>query len=160
MERKFSKLTIEMDALRLSTAPATNDRVYQSDTYAQPGALFLIPLERPWPFGIGEVSHTDTSGRVFFRWYGNNGNATHGQFERGWITMSRTVYYQDEPRRVTHTPYYDINVLINQDDILCHSFTLTKDKRLPRSLLNFASTHKDVWWTESDSECERAEQRN
>jgi hypothetical protein len=59
---------------------------------------------------------------------------------------NKEIYYQDEPKRPSHSPYYDTNVLIHQSDIVCHSFTLTKEKRLPGIILEVAAKHPNIWW--------------
>ena len=89
---------------------------------------------------------TDGDGRVYFQWLGNNKYTVKGQFEAGWKMKCDTIYYQDEPRRYTHVPYYETDMLVYQDNILCHSFQLTADKRLPEKLIDFARTHEDIWW--------------
>jgi len=130
-----------------STSPEIDDnRPYQTGHHAQPGSLFLIPLAEPFPFGVGEVIRTDEEGRVYFRWLGNNEYSARGAYERGWIMRDKEIYYQDEPKRPSHSPYYDTDVLIHQSDIICHSFTLTKEKRLPGIILEVAARHPNIWW--------------
>ena len=132
-----------------STAPEeADDRIYQQGNYAQPGSLFLIALDRPWPFGIAKVLRTDENGRVYFQWLGNSAYKANGRFELGWKMKCTTIYYQDKPRRSVHVPYCEASLLVHQKDILCHSFTLTKDKKLPKAILDFAAEHENIWWTQ------------
>jgi len=131
-----------------STAPDEgDDRVYQTGSYAPDGALFLIPLEKPFAFGIGKVTRTDEHGRVYFQWMGNNKNTPRGTYKKGWLRPDGELYYDDKPRHKSHEPYYEIQLMINQSDIICHSFHLTPTGRLGSWVIEYASEHDDIWWT-------------
>jgi hypothetical protein len=130
-----------------STAPDMADGVpYQVGNNAHKGALFIIALQHPWTFGLGQVMKTEEDGRIKFRWYGGKGKAPTGQYMKGWMGPRKTPYYADEPRRPSDLPYYEIDMHVHQADIECHSFSLTSTNRIPTAVLDFMRASPDIQW--------------
>ena len=49
-----------------STAPdAVDNRPYRIHGHAQPGAFIILPLCRPWPFGLAQLVRTDSEGLIY-----------------------------------------------------------------------------------------------
>ena len=52
----------------------------------------------------------------------------------------------------------DDNIVMNQREVLLHSFQLTADQRLPPALITAISNHDCIWWSDevaSDKKTER-----
>ena len=113
------------------------------------GALVVVPLVEPHPFGIAKVISSDEKGKLLLQWLGNRDNKIQGPYETGWNASARSQYYATKPRNETHKPYTTTqdNVILNQRDVIMHGFELTKNKNLPAPLLRAIARNPLVWWS-------------
>ena len=128
-------------------------RPFQTGTWAAAGTLVVVPLDRPYPFGIGKVLQAAADGTLDIQWLGSTTNNIKGAFDLGWTTP-RTLapYYAATRRRDSHRPYRvaeDATVAFHQRDIVLHGFTLTAARRLPAPVLRAIAAHPDVWWDDT-----------
>ena len=135
------------------TAPSsTVDRPYLRGECADAGSLVVVPLGRPYPFGLGRITEVLEDGYLLIRWYGNESNRPQGTYLPGWKATrrggERTVYYADARKRSVDTPYMtsDDGVCLHQRDITIHSFALTNTFRLSTPLLRVIARDVYVWW--------------
>jgi hypothetical protein len=121
---------------------------YRTGEWVQKGALILVPLERPWPFGIGLVLGCDNDGNMDIQWLGNKKCLPNGTFKKGWIRATGNVYYSDTPEVVTDKPYTtkDEKITFNQRDVQMHSFELTPARKISQPMLRAIGYNKKVWW--------------
>ena len=121
---------------------------YRTGEWVQKGALILVPLERPWPFGIGLVLDCDNDGNMDIQWLGNKKCLPNGTFKKGWIRATGNVYYSDTPEVVTDKPYTtkDEKITFNQRDVQMHSFELTPARKISQPMLRAIGYNKKVWW--------------
>ena len=129
---------------------------YQTRGNAPMRSLFMIALDKPFAFGIGEVSGTDSDDRVYFQWMGSVSDAPDGSFKRGWITPRGTAYFDLDRRAENDDPYYEKDLIVHQKDIICHSFYLTGDYNLTPAVKEFAANHTNIWWNGSNWPAESA----
>jgi hypothetical protein len=132
-----------------STSWETDEkRKFQTGAWVEKGSLVLVPLEKPFPFGIAKLIECDSRGNLRMQWYGNNKLHPEGKYEPGWITPSGRKYYAKTQETLDDKPYLteDDGVLMHQRDVLLHDFELTKGERLPEALLEQIALHPLVWW--------------
>ena len=120
------------------------------------GALVMIPLTRPYPFGIARVISADEDGRLELQWQGNTTDNPTGTYMPGWTTYSGSrIYYADKPKHRDHQKFLvsadNSDIQLSQYDVLIHGFELTGTKHLPAPLLRAIAAHPNVWWKPSDS---------
>ena len=128
----------------------TNTSAYQIGSECAPDQLFIIPLTRPWPFGLARLISVRDDGSLHFQWYGTEGNGGKSvatAYKPMWWT-GQEAYIADTKRERSHTPYTDEHEgdAMRQADICLHSFTLTDTARLPAAILKACATHADIWW--------------
>ena len=124
-------------------------RLYRAGDWVENGALVVVPLERPYPFGVAKVLSCDDEGDLKLQWYGNSADDIKSTFEPGWTTSKKgKAYYTVSKREAHHLPYTTCmdGITMNQRDVLIHSFQLTKSERLPAPLLRAIAKHPYVWW--------------
>ena len=127
-------------------------RLYRCGEWAEVDALVVVPLHRPYPFGIAKVLTCDESGNLNLQWLGNSKDNVLGRYEPGWRNpRSETTYYAPTPRDKSDVPYTaDMDkseVVMSQRDVLIHGFELTAARKLPATLLEAIGRHPHVWWT-------------
>lgn len=125
-------------------------RLYKCGEWAPSGALVIVPLLQPHPFGIAKIISCTTDGDLELQWLGNNTDNTNGKFLPGW-TPPRTLkpYFAPGSKSQHHVPYLTSRdgIYMNQRDVLMHGFELTDSKQLPAPLLRAIGKHPEVWWT-------------
>ena len=123
-------------------------RLYRTGEWVQPGSLVLVPLQRPYPFGVAVMIDAAKNGDLTLQWMGNASNNPEGTYEKGWLSKAGNVYYAAVPRSTVDTPYQtcEEDIVLNQRDVLMHDFTLTPAGKLPQPLLRAVSDHPKVWW--------------
>ena len=126
-------------------------RLYKCGEWVEEGSLVVVPLVKPYPFGIAKVLSTNDDGELELQWFGNVRDSPSGTYLPGWTTKTGDrIYYAVKPRHRTHRAFIadkdnsDIN--LNQHDVLIHGFELTRTKHLPAPLLRAIATHPNVWW--------------
>ena len=139
------------DGIMSTSADIDMAPLYRSGAWVQNNSLVVVPLLRPYPFGIAKLLDCDEDGNMTLQWLGNETNGTAGTFELGWRTSNRPgsrTYYAQTPRKAAGIPYTtDIDELrMNQTDVLMHSFELTDSGRLPAPLLRAIARHPYIWW--------------
>ena len=134
-------------------------RPYITGAWVQEGSLVIVPLEAPYPFGVGRVIAANTDGTLDIHWLGTNGSNTtpySSALTTGWKMKSRNgdlhAYYADRRRNKAHQPYRvadDSTVPFTQEDVVLHSFELTETRRLPAAVVSALAEHPAIWWTRS-----------
>ena len=124
-------------------------RSYKCGDWVDEGSLVVVPLERPYPFGVAKLLKSDPNGELTLQWLGNKKDDVRGNFELGWLNDKGKPYYAPVPKDLEHKPYTanSDGVCMNQRDVLMHSFSLTETGKLPRPMLRTISTHPNVWWS-------------
>jgi hypothetical protein len=128
------------------------NRPYLRGERADEGSLVVVPLGRPYPFGLGRITKVLEDDYLQIHWYGNEGNKVRGTYLPGWTATQRrgksVTYYAAGPRRPVDTPYMtsDDGVCLHQRDICIHSFALTDTLRLSTPLLRVIAEDAYVWW--------------
>ena len=112
-------------------------RDYVQGGYAQEGDLIVVPLMKPFNFGVAKVTDTEASGVVHYQWLGNSTNNNESTFKLVWIRKDKSkVYYEDQKKHTDHIPYGDEgSVGVLQENIVIHSFNLTEGYKLPANIL-------------------------
>jgi hypothetical protein len=133
-------------------------RPFTTGTWADKDALFIIPLQAPWPFGVGKVLQAHADGRLNIQWLGSGTNSVRATLALGWKTPKGTAtYYANTLRREEHLPYCvddDANgVAFHQHDVILHGFELTKEgRKIPAVILRALAAHPDIWWDGGNEE--------
>ena len=115
----------------------------------QNGALVVVPLQRPYPFGVVLVLDCDHEGDLTLQWLSNSTFAVKGPYKKAWSPPKITkAYYDDNKRFATHVPYTTTTdrFHMNQRDVLMHGFELTDAQMLPAPVLRAVAKHPYVWW--------------
>ena len=147
------------EGIMSTSADIDGKTLYKSGSWVPDGALVVVPLLAPYPFGIAKLLSCDPDGDMVLQWLGNSRDAPHGTFELGWLETAKRrsgaarrratthVHYADAPRRgsVPYTTKSD-DLCMNQRDVLIHGFELTSGGRLPAPLLRAIARHPYVWW--------------
>ncbi len=113
------------------------------------GALVIVPLQRPYPFGVAKVITCTCEGDLQLHWLSNTQGRTKGPYAPGWTTPTITKpYYAVTPKYPSHVPYTtDLDGFsMSQREILMHSFDLTETGMLPEKMLRAIAKHPYVWW--------------
>ena len=123
-------------------------RRYRTGEWVQKGTLVLVPLEKPWPFGIGLLLDCSDNGDMTLQWLGNNNYLPNGTFKKGWVRSNGNVYYSDTPESTADKPYTALHedIVFNQRDVQMHDFELTPAGRIPQSMLRAIAYNPRVWW--------------
>ena len=112
--------------------------------WCKEGDLFIVPLARPYPFGaVGKVLEASDDGRIRHQWKGYG--ATNA-YEPMWWDGRRS--YRGRRRSKDHVPFEDkdTGIVIRQEDLVLHGFTMTKTSRLRETVLDECARNADVWW--------------
>lgn len=128
-----------------------NKALYKCGEWVPDGALVIVPLERPYPFGVAKLLKCDAAGDMTLQWLGNDADSANRDFTLGWKPHSRSkskAYYNPTARHSRDKPYttQDDGITMNQRDVLMHSFELTTNSRLPAPLIRAIARHPYVWW--------------
>ena len=132
-----------------STSSAIDaNRLFKCGEWVTNGALVVVPLAEPYPFGIARVISSTDKGKLQLQWLGNRDNKVQGPYEAGWNASNGSKYYAAEPRHKSHKPYTTAQdkVVLNQRDVIMHGFQLTKSNALPAPLLRAIARNPLVWW--------------
>ena len=119
-------------------------------------------LCRPTPFGVAEVINCSNEGDLELQWLANDGDNPRRMFKQGWTTQQGLdVYYAQERKHADHRPYMASgdNIVMNQRDVLLHSFKLTADQRLPPALITAISNHDCIWWSDEEASNQQAKRK-
>ena len=87
---------------------------------------------------------TDAPGNIRFLWYGSKGQSASSQFKKGWIGLRNTVYFADAPKSISHKPYYETDMTLNQTDLECHSFELSTNGNIPEAIQTFIKNNRFI----------------
>ena len=139
------------DGISSTSSDIDNKALYKSGEWVPNGALVIVPLERPYPFGVAKLLDCDNEGNMTLQWLGNNADNVNKDFLPGWKPHSRKrgkPYYSSTARHSKDKPYttQDDGINMNQRDVLMHSFELTSNSRLPAPLVRAIARHPYVWW--------------
>jgi len=123
---------------------------YQIGSECQPDKLFIMPLTRPWPFGVARLISVRGDDTLHFQWYGTEGSGGKSAvtaYKPMWWT-GKEAYIADSKREHYHEPYTDEHEgdTMTQTDICIHSFSLTGTSRIPSTVLKACAAHADIWW--------------
>jgi hypothetical protein len=137
--------------------------LYKCGEWVQNGSLVIVPLLRPYPFGVAKLLSCDAEGNMELQWLSSDNGIVNQGFLPGWKATKRSKpYYSTTARASSHAPYttQDDNIVMNQRDVLMHSFELTKTSCLPAPLIRAIARHPYVWWDPTaPTDQETAEER-
>ena len=128
-------------------------RKFKTGEWVTVGTTVMVPLERPYPFGIAYVLNTGKNGDLLLRWLGNKNDNVYDIYQKGWKTENDTIYYASTPKKLEDVPYTTNHdkITLNQRDVLMHDFELTPSDRLPKLLLRVIAEHPQVWWNPNET---------
>lgn len=134
-----------------TSADLDSKRLYKCGEWVEEDSLVVVPLMKPYPFGIAKVLSTNDDGELELHWLGNTGDSPAGTYLPGWTTkVGSQTYYAVRPRHRTHSAFIadkdNSDISLNQHDVLIHGFELTRTKHLPAPLLRAIAAHPNVWW--------------
>ena len=136
-----------------STSDWENIYAYQSGEWANEGAMIIVPLMKPYPFGVAKILKTGKDGAIQYQWWGNDTNNVTKAFMPGWISKIGSdgdpwIYYQMDKKEPNHAPYIGHEDLpMKQKDIVVHSFELARSGKLPMVVLKAIDEDYCIWWT-------------
>ena len=143
---KLIKFTPWSEKIASTSAWLDGNQGYRTGDWAQKGELAILPLLRPFPFGIAIITETPPSGYVSYQWYGNTGDDVEGILRAGWIDANENIYYADKKKDPSHKPYMGQESMpMHQRDIVIHDFKLTKAGRLSANVLRVIAEHPNIW---------------
>ena len=137
-------------------------QLYNCGGWVPVGARVIVPLQKPYPFGMAEVIACTDDGDLQLQWLSNAQGRTKGPYAPGWTSPAITrPYYAAEPKYAAHVPYTtDLDGFrMNQRDVLMHGFDLTEAGMLPEPVLRAIAKHPYVWWDPLHDADERAKTR-
>ena len=136
------------DGIASTSRPIDCKRAYESGEWVKTGSTVLVPLEKPYPFGVAKLLSHDKDGNLQLQWMGNKNNDVRGVYRLGWVSSKGTVYYADTPRALQDKPYTtDMDdIHMNQRDVLMHDFGFTPAGKLTQGILRAVADHPYVWW--------------
>ena len=145
---RLSKFVPWNDGIVSTSWKTDEKRKFQTGAWVEAGALVLVPLTKPFPFGIAKLLDCDNNGYMRMQWYGNTHSKPEGKYEPGWVTPQQATYYAPTPLATSDKPYLTEvdKVTMHQRDVLLHSFQLTNRGKLPEALLRKIAEHPLVWW--------------
>ena len=119
---------------------------YIMGAWCKAGELFIVPLAKPYPFGMGKVMKAHDDGRIEYQWYNSKGYGTTKAWQPMWWDGRKS--YTGHKKGRAHTAFADeeAKVIIKQEDLVMHGFTLTKNQRLREEVLEECSKSADIWW--------------
>jgi hypothetical protein len=122
------------------------------------GALVIVPLKDPYPFGVGKVLTASPDGTLDIQWFGNNSGNIRSPLYLGWCTRTgRNAYYADIAANANHRPYVVADdagaTPFHQRDVIMHSFLLNPStNRLSPVILRNLAMHPEIWWDGTNDE--------
>ena len=134
-----------------STAPeldAAERRKFEIGSWCKEGDMLIVPLDKPWPFGVGQALETTNEGKIIFQWYASTHNtAATKPFIPMWKS-GKSTYAAKTKKAENHTPFTntDDEMDVKQSDIAMHSFNLTNSGYLPKEIIAECSRNPDIWW--------------
>jgi hypothetical protein len=114
----------------------------------------IVPLCSPTPFGVAKVITCTNEGDLELQWLANSNDEPRGTFKPGWTApLIFDAYYEQEKKHSNHLPYMasEDGIVLNQRDVLLHSFKLTEDQRLPPALIKAISNYDCIWWSDENA---------
>ena len=142
----------------MSTSDWKELRAYSCGEWANEGALIIVPLLQPYPFGVAKLTRAHANGDIEYQWWGNDTDNIGKPYNPGWLSDKgkngeRSLYYQQERRDDNHLPYVGHEDLpMTQKDIVVHSFKLAKSGKLPMVVLKAIDEDYRIWWTKKPIE--------
>jgi hypothetical protein len=145
-----------------TTSPSTSwdlddHRPYTTGTWVKENSLVVVPLNEPYPFGIGKVLKAEADGTLDIQWLGTNGDNMkphRAALQLGWLPKTKFEPYYNTVKRNNHHKHYkvadDYDIPFHQEDVVLHSFDLTDSKKLPAAVVRAISEHPSIWWTQED----------
>jgi len=126
-----------------------NLRNYEVGTRCEKDSLFIVPLNRPHPFGVGKAINTDDIDNIKFQWLepAMNDCDALGPFQPMWINAEHTeTYIAKEPIKDTDMAYTNdiAGIEVAQRDIILHGFSLTEDEKIPQDVLDACTEHNAI----------------
>ena len=105
----------------------------------------------PLPFAVGEIIRIERS-KIVVRWFGQVRQTTGmmGIWKPGYVDNGDNKrYYHHRKLHKNHEPYTSgvSESELDLDDIICQPFQLTKNKKIPSSVLRTISNDPTVAWT-------------
>ena len=119
-------------------------------SWCKPNQLFIVPLDKPWPFGVARTLKAHDDGKIDYQWFNTKGHQATKDFKpMWWSSTTKTSYSAHKPRNTSHVAYgsKESGVDITQHDIALHSFKLTPKGSLPKQILRACSEHPDIHWS-------------
>ena len=124
-------------------------QLYNCGGWVPVGALVVVPLQKPCPFGVARVIACTDEGDLQMQWLSNAQGRPKGPYAPGWTPPTITKpYYATTPKYPSHVPYTtDLDgFCMSQREVLMHSFELTEAGMLPEPVLRAIAKHPYVWW--------------
>ena len=146
-----------------TTSPSTSwdlddHRPYTTGSWVKENSLVVVPLNEPYPFGIGKVLKAEADGTLDIQWLGTNGDNMkphRAALQLGWLPKTKFEPYYNTLKRNKHHRHYkvadDYDIPFHQEDVVLHSFDLTDSKKLPALVVRAISEHPSIWWTQKDT---------
>jgi hypothetical protein len=137
-------------------------QLYSCGGWVSVGALVIVPLQKPYPFGVAKVVACTDGGELQLHWLSNTQERPKGPYIPGWTTPNITKpYYAVAPRYPSHVPYTteQDGFSMSQRTVLMHSFDLTDAGMLPEPMLRAIAKHPYVWWDPLHDTDDRAKTR-
>jgi hypothetical protein len=137
----------------VSTSEWEGIHAYRTGEWANEGALIIVPLLPPHPFGVAKLTKANRDGSIEFQWWTNEREDIRSTIQPGWISGQGKngepiVYYHYERKDEGHPPFMGhVDLPMTQKDIVVHSFELTAAKKVPMVVLKAVDEDYRIWWT-------------
>lgn len=115
--------------------------------------MIIVPLLKPYPFGVAKLTLTTRDVKIEYQWWGNKENNVNGTYRPGWIggkdeRGEPIIYYSTEKAHSSHQPYMGhVELPMQQKDIVLHSFELSGKQKLQKNILDVIDKDHRIWWS-------------
>jgi hypothetical protein len=153
---KLVKFTRWSDSIISTSAWLDKNQGYRMGDWANEGSLAVVPLKRPYPFGVVRILKAYPNGTIEYQWLGNKDDNVEGTFLPGWIDSKSKIYYAKEKKDNAHRAYTGHqDVPMHQRQLVLHDFQLTRENRLKANVRRGIAEHPNVWWVPMDIQREQ-----
>ena len=122
---------------------------FERGTPCAEGSMAIIPLQKPWPFGLAKILSVSAAGDLTFQWYTAKGKSATTRFLPMWES-GRTRYNAKCKSAAAHKPYTNAGegdaMAAHQRDVVIHGFQLTPTGYLPKDVLDACREEASIWW--------------
>jgi len=134
---KLSKFDAWSQELPSTSAGMDAKRIYELGGCIEEDSFIIVPLQKPYYYGVAKTIEVTSLGEIRYRWWGNSRNDNLKTLKPGWLTAATDKpYYADKARSKKDAPYEGHKEIpIRQKDVTLHSFKLTDGGRLPARII-------------------------